>query len=63
MSIFLGVAVSSSLNQDLSLAVALEVAYDLPNSKDKELTYPPIITKRSLERSHIYEILEKRLER
>lgn len=61
--LIVGVAVSCSLNQDLSLAIGLEVAYGLPKNEDKELTYPPIITKRSLQRNDIYKSLERRLER
>lgn len=57
-------ALPSEFDADLSLAFGFEVAYDLPTAdEDNELTYPPIISKRSLQRNYVYETLEKRLEK
>lgn len=47
----------------LFFAYHFEAVYLLPRANDTELTYPPIINKRSLSRQLLYKNVEKHLER
>lgn len=63
MFVALALPVDVPGHDGLFLAYHFEAVYALPKTNDSVLTYPPIISKRSLDRVQLYKNVEKHLDK